>query len=152
MWDLNPRMRDRESRAFVRAWLTPRVFEFELGRPAGLEPAPPRSQRGALPLSYGQHKTFRQGRRDSNPQSRFGRLIENQAAFSICIRPLKTFHARGEIRTLNRQFLRLPPLPLGLHARGMRAAGVEPAQRLFLREPPLPFGPHAPTLKIKYGR
>src|ERR1044072_1337444 len=46
----------------------------------------------------------------------------------------------------------VPPLPAwATRARGMRAAGVEPAPRLFLRQPPLPFGSRALVLRTDTG-
>jgi hypothetical protein len=77
-------------------------------------------------------------------------LSVESSRFAVCIRPL--VHARGEIRTLNEQFLRLPPLTGLGYARPLCARRESnPHKRLFLREPPLPFGPRARVVKIDTG-
>ena len=56
------------------------------------------------------------------PAKPLGRLIEGQAALPFAYAP-SSVDARGETRTLNVQFLRLPPLPFGLRARPSARGG-----------------------------
>ena len=65
----------------------------------------------------------------------------DSAALPLCYAPVSEC-ARRDSNSHSALFKNAASACLG-YARGMRAAGVEPAPRLFLREPPLPIGSRA---------
>ena len=126
----------------------------------------PRSQRGALPLSYDPRieilarsvlllTAYRlpltaqtQGWRDSNPQSPSGRLIENQAAFTVCIHPQKC--ARKDSNFQLAGFEPAASTRWATRARRDAGGGSRTRNDRFLRTARLP-GCATPALTVSAG-